>query len=90
MTICWIDYLILDSLFSNKNKRYLTKNRKIDWPVDRTYIFTFKIYIKIFILATVVYDQNQLIFNQKPINQLAPLTGTLRPHDCSYMIYIYN
>ena len=35
-TIGWIAYFILDSLFTNKNKRYLTKNRTIDWPVEST------------------------------------------------------
>ena len=75
MTIGWIDYLILDWLFSNKNKRYLTKSRKSIGLLTVIKFSRLKIYIKIFILATVVYDQNQLIFNQKPINRLALLTG---------------
>ena len=43
-----------------------------------------KEFYKIFKLATAVYDQKQVIFNQKPINRLALLTGALRPQTCKY------
>ena len=51
----------------------------------KVHIFSsLKEFHKIFILATAVYDQKQVIFNQKPINRLALLTGALRPHTCTY------
>ena len=75
MTIGWIDYLILDWLFSDKNKRYLTKSQKSIGLLTVIKFSRLKIYIKIFILATAVYDQNQLVFNQRPISQLVLLTG---------------
>ena len=36
------------------------------------------------ILVIAVYKQKQVIFNQKPINRLALLTGALRQHTCKY------
>ena len=83
MTVCGIGYLILGSFFRNKNKRYFTKNVKSIGLLIVHKFSCLKIYIQIFKLANAVYDQKRLIFNQKPINRLALLTGNLRPHDHS-------
>lgn len=81
-TIGWIAYFILDSLFTNKNKRYLTKTVQLIGLLKVHKFSCLKEFHKVFILATAVYDQKQVIFNQKPINRLALLTGALRPQTC--------
>ena len=47
-------------------------------------VYNYRIDIKITKLVTAVCDQKQVIFNQKPINRLALLTGALRPQTCEY------
>ena len=57
-------------------------SRAIDRGFTSTWSFIIiRINIKITKLVTAVYDQKQVIFNQKPINRLALLTGALCPHD---------
>ena len=45
-------------------------------------------WIMYLILVTAVYNQNQLIFNQKPINRLALLTRALRLHGYSNIFIV--
>ena len=85
----FIKIFILQLLFTIKINWYLTKNRYIGWPCwpGFTSIWSFiiiKIDIKIIKLVTAVYDQKQVIFNQKPINRLALLTGALHRQPSTY------